>query len=87
MGKVLSFTFQQCFGPFTCYFSKGPLKWDFLDIDLASIFGVRKLKYTSAIRVMFFLKKFKIESKFRRCKKKLRQNFSFLRQLHRKILQ
>ena len=53
-----------------CYLSKGPLKGGFLDIYLNTFFGLRKLKNTSGMRVILFLKKFKIESRFRKCKKK-----------------
>ena len=68
-----------------CYFSKDPLKQDFLDIYLATLFGVRKFKNTSAIRVIFFLKMFKNESSFGKCKKKKKKtklkksNFFFLK--------
>ena len=51
-----------------CYLSKSPLEEDFLDSYLTRFFGVRKLKNTSALRVMFFVKIFKIASKFRICK-------------------
>ena len=53
-----------------CYLSKHHLKGDFLDIYLTTFFGVRKFKNTSAMRVTFLLKMFKIESKFRKWKKK-----------------
>ena len=53
-----------------CYLSKHHLKGDFLDIYLTTFFGVRKFKNTSAMRVIFLLKMFKIESKFRKWKKK-----------------
>ena len=53
-----------------CYFLKGPLKRDFLDIYLTTFFGLHKFKKTSAMRVIFFLKTFKIESKFWKTKKK-----------------
>ena len=54
-----------------CYLSKGPLKREFSEIYLTTCFGVRKFKNISAIRVIFFfLKMFKIGSKFRICKKK-----------------
>ena len=36
------------------YLSKSPLKWDFLDIYLTTLFRVRKFKNTSAMRVTFF---------------------------------
>ena len=52
-----------------CYLWKGPLKRNFLDIYLTTFFGVRKFRNTSAITVIFFLKMFKIKSKFRKCKK------------------
>ena len=67
------------------YLSNDSLKRDFLDIYLTTFFGVRKFKNTSTMRVIFFLKMFKIESKFRKCqkkkekRKKLRKRFSFLR--------
>ena len=57
------------------YLSKGPLKWDFLDIYLTTFFGVRKFKNTSAMRVIFFLKMFKIESKIWKFKKKKRKSW------------
>ena len=47
------------------YFSKDPLKHDFLNIYLTMFFGIRKFKKTSAKGVIFFLKIFKTESKFR----------------------
>ena len=62
-----------------CPLSKGPLKWEYLDIYLTTCFEVRKFKYTSAIRVIFFSKRFKIESKLRKLKKKMRNCFWFLR--------
>ena len=58
-----------------CYFSKGPLKGDFLHIDLTTFFGVRKFKHTSSIRVIFFLEILKIKSRFRKCKKKIAKMF------------
>ena len=53
-----------------CYLWKGPLKENFLEIYLITFFGVHKLKNISAMRVIFFLKMFKIETKFRKWKKK-----------------
>ena len=54
-----------------CYLPKHPLKRDFLEIYLTVFFGVPKLKNTSAMRVTFFLKKFKIQFKFRKWIKKI----------------
>ena len=62
-----------------CHLSKGRLKQDFLGIYLTMCLGGRKFKNTSTLRVIFSLKMLKIESKFRKCKKKLIKNFSFLR--------
>ena len=70
MVKVLSFSFKQGFDPFQMYLLHNPLKGNFLDIYLTTFFGVRKFKNRSAMRVIFSLKIFKIESKFRKCKKK-----------------
>ena len=58
-----------------CYLSKGPLKRDFLDIYVTIFFGVSKFKNASAMRVIFLLKMFKIESKFPKCKKKNQKMF------------
>ena len=70
MVKVLSFRFKKCFGLLTYYLSQALQKGDFLDIYLTTFFGVSKFENTSAMRVIFFLKIFKMESKFRKCKKK-----------------
>ena len=52
----------------SCYLSKCPLKRDFLEIFLTTFFGVRKFKNTSAMRVIYFLKIFKIQSTFEKCR-------------------
>ena len=70
MLKLLSFRFQHYFGPLPCYLSKGPLKRDFLDIYLTTFYAVPKFKNTSAMRGIFVLKMFKIESSFGACKEK-----------------
>ena len=62
-----------------CYLPKGPLKLAFLDIYLNAFFGVPKFKNTSPMRIIFFLKIFKMESKSAKCKKKLRKDFLVLR--------
>ena len=54
-------------------FSKGPLKPEFLDSYLTTFFGVRNFVNTSAMRVIFFLKMFKIESSFQKLRKKFRK--------------
>ena len=52
------------------------MKQDFLDIYLTTFSGVRKLKNISAIKGIFFLEVFKIESKFRKCKRKKSRKIS-----------
>ena len=79
MPKVLSLRFQQCFVRFTMLLSKGPLKWDFLDINLPTFFGVHNFANTSTMRVMFFKKMLKILSTFKKCRKKLRKKIFFQR--------
>ena len=40
---------------------------NFLDISLTTFFRVRKFRTSSTMRVIFFFKIFKIESKFSKC--------------------
>ena len=81
MAKVLSFRFQEWSASvcFSCYLSKGRLKRDLLGIYLTTFFGVRKFKNTSAMRVIFLWKMFKIQSKFEKCKKKFKKSFLSMR--------
>ena len=62
---------------FSCYLSNNPLKGDFLDIYLTTFFGVHNSKNIFAMRVIFFLKMFKIQSKFRKCWKNWEKVFRF----------
>ena len=55
--------------------SKGPLKQEFLDLYLTAFFGVPKLQEISDMRVIFFWKMLKIESKSQKCKKKIGKFF------------
>ena len=43
-----------------CYLSKAPVKLDFLDNYLNTFFGILNFGNTSAMRVIFFLKMYKI---------------------------
>ena len=58
-----------------CHLSMVPLKRDFFDIYLTTFCGVRMLKNTSAMRVIFFLKSSKLSLNFenakRNCEKKI----------------
>ena len=53
-----------------CYLSKGPLKHDLLHPYLTTFYGVRNFKNAAARRRFSFLKMFKNELKFTKCKKK-----------------
>ena len=53
----------------SCYLSKGLVKVHSLDIYLTTFFGVLRFKNISAMRLIFFLKMFKTESRFQKCKK------------------
>ena len=77
MVKVLSFRLQQCFGTFNMLLVEGPFETEFLDIFLTTFSLVHKFKNTWAMRVIFFLKLVKIESKFRKWKKNLEIFFRF----------
>ena len=61
--------FNNVWARLPCCFLKGPLKPDFLDIDLTMFFGTRNFGYTSAMRVIYFLKIFKIRTRFENPKK------------------
>ena len=76
MVKVLPFRFEQYFAPFTMLLVEGSSE---TGLFRHLFFGVRKFKNTWAIRVIFFLKIFKIECKFRKTPKKITNYFSFLR--------
>ena len=60
MVNVALFRFQQCLVLLGCGLLKGPLKEDFLEIFLTRFFGVCNFGKTSPIKVIFFLKMFKI---------------------------
>ena len=60
MIKVASSRLQQCLCPFTMLFVEGILKGAFSDIYLITFFGDGNFGNTSAMRVIFFLKMFKI---------------------------
>ena len=78
MVQVLRTDFSSVLDRLPCHLSKDPLKWYFLYINLTTYFGVRKFKYSLAVRVVFFLKIFKVECKFWKCKKKLANIFRLL---------
>ena len=58
MVKVVSFRFQQCLVPLSMLLVEGPLKLDFLDIYLTTLLGVRNFGNTSAVRMIFFFRKY-----------------------------
>ena len=65
MVKVVCFSFDQCLLPLTRCLLKGLLKGYFLEIFLTSLFGVRNMGNTSAMRVIFFLKCWKFNLVFK----------------------
>ena len=77
MEKVLSFSFDQRFGPFTILLVEGLLQRHFLDIYLTTFFGVRKFKNASAMRVIFFGKCSKLNLNLENDKKKFENIFRF----------
>ena len=78
IAKVVSFRFQDSLIPFTMLIVEGPLKRDFLDIYLTTFFGIRNFGNTSAMRVTFLVKVFKILSTLQKCRKTLEKAFCFL---------
>ena len=70
--------FNSVLARFQCWLLKGRLKWDFLDIYLTTFFGVGNLTNTSAMTVISFLKMFKIEFIFRKCKKKKKKKMEHI---------
>ena len=60
MVKVVWFRFQQCLVPLIMLLVEGPVKRDSLDIYSTTFFGVLNFGNTSAMRVIFLLKNFKI---------------------------
>ena len=70
MVKVLSLSFKKCFRRLTMVIVETSSERDFLDSYLTTFFRVEKFKNTIARRVIFFLKMFKIEPKFKNKKKK-----------------
>ena len=63
---------------FPCSLLKGIQKRDFLEIYLTMVFQIRNFENRPAVRIIFFLKIFKILSSFLRCWKKVEKKFSVL---------
>ena len=86
MVKVLSFSFGQCLASLPCYLSNGPFGTggDFLETGISRQLSNHDFRSpsgenTSGMRVIFFLKMFKIEFQFTKDKKKLENIFLFPR--------
>ena len=78
MPKLQFFRFEQCLEPFAMLLFEGLQKRDFLDIYLTTVFQVRTLENTSAMKVIFFMKIFKILSTFPKYLKRVEKMFSLL---------
>ena len=63
--QIVSFRFQHFWSHWPCCFSKVPLKEEFFDIYLTMFFGIHNFGNTLAMRVIFYLKVFKIAEKIR----------------------
>ena len=77
MVKVLPFKFQHIWARLPWCFSKDPLKRDFWDIDLTRFFWVCNFGNISGMRVIFFQKMFKIQTRFQKCIKNQENLFAF----------
>ena len=60
MVNVVWFRFQKCLVPLTMLVVERPVKRDFLHIYSTTFFRVRNFGNTSAMRVIFLLKNFKM---------------------------
>ena len=65
MVNVLSFSFEQCFGPFTMLVVKGSSETGLFTHYLTTLLGVRKFKNTLAMTVIFFKKIFKMQKNYK----------------------
>ena len=78
MVKVLTFRLEKCFSPATILLVEGSSETGlFTHIYLTTFFLVRNFKNTTAMRVIFFWKMFKIDPKYPKFRKKLGKNFFF----------
>ena len=75
MVKVLFFRCQQCFGSFTMLLVEGSSRMRLFTHFSKHVFWGPEVQNTSAMKVIFFLKMFKIESIFTKCKRKIKKRF------------
>ena len=78
MTKLLPCRFQQLLDRLTCWLSISVLTQGFLDIKGATLFAVFNFVNTSATRLIFFLKCWKLHIDFRQLEKKSENLFRFL---------
>ena len=77
MVKVLSCRLQQCLGTFTILLVEGSSETGIFNHLSNDVYRVRNFGNTKAMRVIFLLKMFKIQSRFQKCSEKV-GNFSLL---------
>ena len=77
MRKVLWYRFQQCLGAFTILFFEASCETRLFRHLSDHDFGVGNFGNTKALRVLFFLKAFKISDRFQKCTKNSEKVFSF----------
>ena len=69
--------FQQCLGTFTVLLVEGSTETEIFRDFSRHVFGVRNFGNAESMRVIFFLKIFKIWARFQKSCKKLRKPFIF----------
>ena len=77
--KMLSCRFEQCLRTFTILLVKEPSETELFRHLSDYVFRVRNLENAKSLRVIFFLKVFKIYARFQKCSKKFRKSFLLLR--------
>ena len=78
MIKALCCRFQQCFSPFTMLLVEGFPETGLFRNFSNYVFGVRNFEITKSMTIIFFVKMFKISSRFQRCSKIMTKDFVFL---------
>ena len=74
--------YQQCFSSFTMLLAEGFSETGLFQHLSDHVFGAGNFGKTKSMRVMFFLKMFKIYSRFQKRSKKFRKSFVFVRKFH-----
>ena len=76
--KVQNLSCFLCLGPFTMLLVEGSSETEFFKHSSNYLFRVRNFRNTSRMRVVFFLKNFKISCRYQKCRGKMRKTLFFL---------